>query len=190
MNKATHLDLRDWGHKLPGVSRDVFHSSAGIRRGAFVTPNSILWHSAECGRADRRGASVALIILPMVAERRRFMRSVFFVLAFLVLCSFSIMGQGVFGTISGVVTDPRGALVPGAIVKVTNVDTNVTKTLTTNNEGVYSATSLNPGLYKLEASASGFKTAIVSAISLGVSANPKVDFALQVGETSEMVIVA
>ena len=118
------------------------------------------------------------------------MRSVFFVLAFLVLCSFSIMGQGVFGTISGVVTDPRGALVPAATVKVTNVDTNVTKTLTTNNEGVYSATSLNPGVYKLEASAPGFKTAIVSAMSLGVSANPKVDFALQVGETSEMVIVA
>ncbi len=100
-----------------------------------------------------------------------------------------MMAQGLFGTISGVITDSSGAVVVGATVQLTHLDTNVTKTLTTNNAGVYSATSLNPGVYRVEASASGFKTAIVSAVTLEVNANPKVDLTLQVGEASETVDV-
>jgi len=51
--------------------------------------------------------------------------------------------QGLFGTISGVVSDPSGAVVIGATVTVTHIDTNVAKTLTTNSAGVYSATLLS-----------------------------------------------
>jgi hypothetical protein len=97
--------------------------------------------------------------------------------------------QGLFGTISGVVTDPSGALVPGATVKVTNVDTTVTTTLTTNDAGVYNASSLNPGVYDVEAEAKGFKTTLVSRITLNVGANPKVDLVLQLGATSQVIEV-
>src|SRR5205809_8046827 len=91
--------------------------------------------------------------------------AVFFFLV-LVLHAPRVAAQGLFGTISGVVTDPSGAVVPGATVKVTNIDTNVTVALKTNGAGVYNATSLNPGMYKVEAEAKGFKTAVANKIPL------------------------
>jgi len=112
-----------------------------------------------------------------------------FVLSILVLCTPGMVAQGLFGTISGTVTDSSGAVVPGATVTVANVNTNVTKALTTNSAGVYNATSLNPGLYKVEAEAKGFKTAVANNIALEVNANPKVDLTLAVGQTSEIVDV-
>ncbi len=112
-----------------------------------------------------------------------------FLLALLVFCASRIAAQGLFGTISGVVTDPSGAVVPDASVKVTNVDTNVTTTLSTNSAGVYNATSLNPGVYNVQAEAKGFKTAVVSNITLEVGANPKIDLVLEVGATTQVVEV-
>lgn len=105
------------------------------------------------------------------------------------LYAHSVAAQGLFGTISGVVTDPSGGVVPGATVKVTNVNTNVVTTLITNNVGEYNATSLNPGIYDVRAEAKGFKTAAMNAITLEVGANPKVDIVLQVGPTSQVVEV-
>ncbi len=60
-----------------------------------------------------------------------------FVLSILVLYSPNILAQGLFGTISGGVSDSSGAVVPGATVRVINVSTNVVTTLTTNGAGVY-----------------------------------------------------
>jgi len=100
------------------------------------------------------------------------------VVTFLVIfiCTISlreVRAQGLFGTISGIVTDSSGAAIPGATVKVTNVNTNVITTLSTNGAGVYSATSLNPGVYNVAAEAKGFKAAIAKNISLEVNASPK-----------------
>src|SRR2546426_1386492 len=97
--------------------------------------------------------------------------------------------QAVFGAISGTVTDSSGAVLPGATVSVTNVATSVTKTLPTNDAGVYNATNLVPGVYKVEASLAGFKTAIVSSVTLEVNANQKVDVTLELGAASETVTV-
>ena len=107
----------------------------------------------------------------------------------LTMCSRSLSAQGLFGSISGIVSDSSGAVVPDATVKVTNVNTNVTTTVRTNSAGVYSVTSLNPGVYKVEAEAKGFKTAVLSNILLEVNANPKVDLTLTVGQLTEQVEV-
>jgi hypothetical protein len=112
-----------------------------------------------------------------------------FVFSILVLYSANILAQGLFGTISGVVTDSSGASIPGATLRVTNVGTNVVVTLTTNGVGVYVANSLNPGTYKVEAEAKGFKTSIVTGIALEVNANPKIDLTLQVGPVTQSVEV-
>jgi len=112
-----------------------------------------------------------------------------FVLSILVLYSPNMLAQGLFGTISGGVSDSSGAVVPGATVRVINVSTNVVTTLTTNGAGVYVATSLNPGVYNVEAEAKGFKTAIVKGITLEVDGNPKINLTLQVGQVSEKVEV-
>ena len=90
--------------------------------------------------------------------------------------------QGVFGTITGIVVDSSGGVLPGVTVSVTNINTNVRKTLTTNDAGVYSATSLIPGAYSVEASLPGFKTAVVDSVVLEVNASRKVDLALEVGQ--------
>lgn len=58
-------------------------------------------------------------------------------------------------------------MVPGATVKVTNVNTNVATKLTTNSAGMYSATSLIPGTYNVEADARGFKSGVVNGNGQG-----------------------
>jgi hypothetical protein len=125
----------------------------------------------------------------MMKQTRAVLLQVCCLLAVLVLCVPRISAQGLFGTINGVVTDPSGAVVPAATVKVTNIQTNVVTTLTTNNVGAYNATSLNPGIYNVQAEAQGFKTAVVSNITLEVNANPKVDLVLEVGTTTQVIEV-
>lgn len=104
-------------------------------------------------------------------------------------CTMPVAAQGVFGTISGLVTDSTGAVVPGAMVLVKNVNTNVQTSLKTNSAGAYTATSLNPGVYDVTAKAAGFRISAASGIQLQVGANVKVDLTLQVGQASETVQV-
>ncbi len=108
----------------------------------------------------------------------------------LLFCSLQVSAQGVFGTISGTILDSSRAVVPGATVTVTNVNTGTARTVITNEAGIYNATSLIPGVYKVEAEMPGFKKAIVSDISLDVNANSKVDIVLEVGEATEIVNVS
>ena len=115
-----------------------------------------------------------------------FASAVFFVFMFLPR---QTAAQGLFGTISGTVTDSSGAVVSGAAVKITNTNTNIVTALTTNRAGVYNATSLNPGVYKVEAAAAGFKTAIAKGVVLEVNADLKIDLTLPVGNASETVQV-
>jgi Carboxypeptidase regulatory-like domain/TonB dependent receptor-like, beta-barrel len=110
-------------------------------------------------------------------------------LAVLVLFAPRLGAQGLFGTISGTVTDPSGAVVPGVTVTVTNVNTNVVTNLVTNSAGVYNATGLNPGVYNVQVDARGFKTAVAKGITLEVGANPRVDLVLEVGTTAQTVEV-
>jgi len=98
-------------------------------------------------------------------------------------------GQGLFGTISGEITDSSGAVIPGATVRVTNVGTNVVTTVVTNEAGVYSVPSLNPGTYDVEAAAKGFESAVVKKVVLEVNLNVKEDFVLKVGTTSQTIEV-
>jgi len=100
-----------------------------------------------------------------------------------------LAAQGLFGTIGGTITDTNGAVIPGATVVVTNVNTNVKITLTTNSTGNYTATNLNPGTYTVEARAMGFKTARQNNIVLNVDSDLKVSLNLEVGSATETVTV-
>src|SRR4029079_7075639 len=71
--------------------------------------------------------------------------------------SISVFGQtSNTGTVTGVVQDEKGALVPGASVKLVNIATNSERTATTPSDGVYEITQLVPGNYRLEIQATGF----------------------------------
>ena|SRR5215475_3587615 len=110
-------------------------------------------------------------------------------LALFVALPLAAMAQQFYGAITGTVTDPSGAVVPNATVKVTKVDTSVTIALKTNGAGVYVASNLIVGTYRVVAEAAGFKTAVVDRIAVEVGATQKVDLALAVGQTSESVTV-
>src|SRR5690349_20875353 len=81
-------------------------------------------------------------------------------LTFAAIALFAAMtfGQEFRGSITGTVTDPNGATVPGATVTIKNNDTNVTTTVRSNVDGAYTFTSLSPGTYTILANATGFKT--------------------------------
>src|ERR1700690_2704268 len=96
---------------------------------------------------------------------------------------------GVTASISGTVTDPSGAVVAGATVTATNVDTGVATTLTTNAAGFYSFQSLPLGNYTIGVQQSGFKGYAQTGLVLDVNSALVIDVQLQVGTTSEKVEV-
>src|SRR5215210_5246118 len=77
--------------------------------------------------------------------------------------------QSPTATLTGVVTDPNGAVILGATVTATNKTTNFSRTATTNDEGLYVISSLPVGVYEVNVSAQNFETKVSeSAISLNV----------------------
>jgi hypothetical protein len=93
------------------------------------------------------------------------------------------------GTISGTVTDSSGRVINKVEITITNVATGVTRVVTTNDEGFYSAPNLLPGTYELKFSASGFKVEARKNIELTVGALVGLDQTLRVGSISETVVV-
>ncbi|HTT21291.1 MAG TPA: carboxypeptidase-like regulatory domain-containing protein [Candidatus Sulfotelmatobacter sp.] len=98
--------------------------------------------------------------------------------------------QEIAGTISGVVKDPSGRLVVGALITVLDTDRAIVRrTLRTSAEGHYSAPLLPIGRYRITADAPGFKTGEQSVMHLSVSDNLDVNFVLQVSGAKEEVHV-
>ena len=93
------------------------------------------------------------------------------------------------GTISGTVADSTGRFIPNASISVTNTATGISRTVTTNTDGFYTAPNLLPGTYDLKFTAAGFKTELKSGISLTVGATIALDLTMKVGTTTETVQV-
>src|SRR5882757_1030629 len=92
-------------------------------------------------------------------------------------------------TLSGVVTDLSGALVPNAAIAISNTDTGATRNITSNAEGFYSAPNLNPGNYEVKVSAKGFSTTLQKGIVLTVSSEQTFSPVLNVGKFDQIVVV-
>ena len=93
------------------------------------------------------------------------------------------------GSITGIVIDSTGAVVPEAEVAITNADTNVSRATTSTNSGDYAVTGLLPGRYSVTVKKSGFRSATVPAFELQVDQKARVDVALEVGQITETVSV-
>jgi hypothetical protein len=109
----------------------------------------------------------------------------------LIFCTASVMcGQNAnSGNIRGAVTDVTGAVVPGVTVTVLETNTGVSKTLTTNDSGIYEAVSILPGVYTLTFSKDGFGRLQKAGIELHVG-TISVDAQLQLGSTQQVVEVS
>ena len=93
------------------------------------------------------------------------------------------------GTISGAITDPTGAAVPGAKIAVTEVHTGTKVPTVSDSAGQYTAPFLLPGDYDIDVQAQGFKGSIRKGIHVGVSDHAVIDFRMEVGEVSTAVEV-
>lgn len=99
------------------------------------------------------------------------------------------VAQRTSASISGTVRDASNAVLPGATVTVVNVDTGISRTMVTEEQGRYRALQLNPGQYEIRAELPGFKTSIQRGVILTVGQDAVLDLTLQVGEVSEEVVV-
>ncbi len=92
-------------------------------------------------------------------------------------------------TIVGTVTDSSGAVIPHAKITVANPDIGVTRQLTSNAAGAYSAESLPIGNYTVTVEAAGFERLVRSGITLQVGQTQRVDLQLTVGQVTQEVSV-
>ena len=102
----------------------------------------------------------------------------------------SVAAQEITGSISGVVSDSSGALIPGVKVTVTNTGTNVSKTVVTGASGAYRVPFLFFGTYQVKAEHDGFKTSQMDKVTLSTSEDVRADLTLSVGEVTEVVEVS
>src|SRR5208282_2569819 len=110
-------------------------------------------------------------------------------LALLVFLAGSASAQTFRGIILGTVTDSSGGTVPGATVTIKNVDTGLTRTLTTSDDGSYSAPELPIGNYSVTVEKTGFKAGVVTGVKVEVSTERRADVTLQPGQLSQRVEV-
>ena len=92
------------------------------------------------------------------------------------------------GALAGAVTDATGAVVPNAVVTLTNKETGATRTVESNSEGFYSAPSLPAGEYEMKVVAKGF-SALLRTATVQTGSTTTVNLSLQVGQTNEIVTV-
>jgi Carboxypeptidase regulatory-like domain/TonB-dependent Receptor Plug Domain/TonB dependent receptor len=92
-------------------------------------------------------------------------------------------------TISGTVKDPTSAVVPGAMIKIVNLDSGVQLETVTNEAGLYRVGALLPGRYQVEVDASGFDRITRGPITLQVSQTVAIDVTVEIGKQTEAVIV-
>jgi hypothetical protein len=98
-------------------------------------------------------------------------------------------GQESRGSIRGLVTDSSGAIVVGTRVQAINIATNAGASSVTNEHGNYEIPYLLPGMYRVVAEMAGFKKAIRDQVELRVNDRLTLDFALQIGDAAETVVV-
>ena len=105
----------------------------------------------------------------------------------MLLITTSVLAQS-FSAVTGVVTDPGGALVPGAKVVLLDTKTSRELTTTTNEQGVYTFNNVQQGVgYRITITAQGFQTAVLNDIALGIGRTETQNAQLQTGQVSETV---
>jgi hypothetical protein len=114
-----------------------------------------------------------------------------FLSAFLIFAATALLAQVVItSTIVGNVTDPAGAVIAGAKVTLTNVDTGVQWKASTNSSGDYRFSNLIAGHYTVQVIKEGFANAISTAVALENGTTQRINLGLTMGKTTETVQVS
>src|SRR5438876_10046661 len=115
-------------------------------------------------------------------------RSFWSMLCFVLLSVLPAVAQTQAG-ISGVIHDPSGAVIPGVTITVTNPATNFSRSVVSNEAGVYNFPVLQPGGYNIKVELPGFRTITQNDVEWQVQQTARIDFTLQVGDVSQTVEV-
>src|SRR5689334_23249122 len=116
-------------------------------------------------------------------------RFVFSAAVLAVLSAIPLFAQ-TFGEITGHISDPSGAAVPAASIFLTNTATNAVRTAVSTDSGDYTFPAVAPGVYNIRIERAAFKTASSTNVRVQVQQTVRLDFALQVGQVSESVVVS
>ncbi len=108
----------------------------------------------------------------------------------LLLIPAAALAQAGRGSISGTVTDPAGALIPGASITLLNQATGVEQHTVTTSAGLYSFVSLNPGEYQVTATHAGFVAVALKSLIVNIDQVTEANIRLQVGAATETVTVS
>jgi uncharacterized surface anchored protein len=110
-------------------------------------------------------------------------------LVVLLLLSVGVCAAQSTATLAGTVTDPTGAVVPGANVKVRSLATNTIRETVSDSAGAYTVPSLQPGDYEIRTTAAGFGTSVIKSITLQVDQSVTANVKLNVASSGETVQV-
>ena len=114
---------------------------------------------------------------------------VLLVLFVLLAASAIALAQTVGASLQGTVSDPSGALIPGAQVEIRNVETGAIRTIVTDQSGLWREPVLPPGDYEMRVTASGFQTTVRKGIHLAVGQEAVIDLRMELGTTGAEVNV-
>jgi len=122
-------------------------------------------------------------------SRTRFGPIGFVLASLLVLSASPLNAQQQLGAIQGTVTDQTRSVLPGVAVTVTNLDTGISRSVSTNDAGIYRVASLDPGRYKVQMELQGFRTATQTDLTLSVGATLGVNVTMSASTVEETVQV-
>src|SRR6185436_2751875 len=116
-------------------------------------------------------------------------RMIFWLMLLCISLAAPVSAQINNASLTGLVTDVAGAVVPNAAVVVKNKATGAESSATTDSSGYYTFASLPVGAYTITIELPGFKKAILENINLEVGQKARIDSSLEVGALSESVVV-
>jgi hypothetical protein len=124
----------------------------------------------------RRSTGITGLAVPIIAT------------TFCLLLSATALAQST-STLKGSVTDPKGAVIPGATVAVRNEATSLERTAQTDTEGNYQIAALPVGGYRVDVRATGFQSTAVTGLTIEVARTVVQNFQLQIGDISQQVLI-
>ena len=115
------------------------------------------------------------------------MRAKLFLTLLLLAVPLRTFSQTITASLEGMVTDPTGAVVTGAQVRIVNTETNVAADLVTDSAGRFLAPSLPAGLYDVTVEVAGFKKAERSGVRLQVNQAARLELVMELGTATETI---
>src|SRR5437763_9548416 len=147
----------------------------------FVTPLTVLRRlTAQHGEKNR--VEIAQGDVKDICAKR-----IVLAVTIIFFLTFAAFSQTSTGEVNGTLTDPTGAAVPGASIRLINEATKIETRATSKQDGYFTLVNVVPGRYALRVELAGFKTAITSSFALGVSETVTQNIVLAVGDVNETV---